>query len=540
MNRTKSNKKVIVILLILVICSAGLLAGMIWFVSSHFFVGGRAYSYKAQELDLRNQIVSVAEYEAIREKLPECDIRWNIPFQNSAYPDDTTSLSVRSLSDDDLNVLNYFENLADVDAVGCRDYEQLCKLKEQNPDIRLSYMVSIGGKEYPQDASSVICTDLTDEDIALMAYLPELRHVDASDCRVYEQIGKLTQTYPDLDVSYCVELMGQTYTEADTAASFRNPDVDVLLEKLAWLPHVETVHLVEPSASAEVLRQLMESYPDITFTWDKTVLGKTFHSGETEYDLTGTNLVEVKVPAWGSPLDAGETARVIETVEKTMAYFPNAEKVILPACAFENETMAAFREKMRPEYKVVWTVYVTKKPVRTDQEVIHSSAYQVCFIDEQSQDLKYCEDAVVVDIGHSYVKNIEWVKGMPNLKYLILTHNWIKDLTPLSSCKKLVYLEMFWNDHIPDYTPILGCTALEDLNISATFADIEPLHQMTWLKNLWANCKGITAEEDARLKESLPNTTVMTTGGSYTTGGWRQVQGYYDMRDIMGLPYNHW
>jgi hypothetical protein len=69
--------------------------------------------------------------------------------------------------------------------------------------------------------------------------------------------------------------------------------------------------------------------------------------------------------------------------------------------------MAAFREEMRPEYKVVWTVFVTKKPVRTDQEVIHSSAYEVCFIDEQSQDLFYCEDAIVVDIGHSYVKNIE-------------------------------------------------------------------------------------------------------------------------------------
>ena len=34
--------------------------------------------------------------------------------------------------------------------------------------------------------------------------------------------------------------------------------------------------------------------------------------------------------------------------------------------------------------------------------------------------------------------------------------------------------------------------------------------------------------------------TVMTTGGSYTTNGWRQVQGYYDMRDLMGLPYNTW
>jgi hypothetical protein len=67
-----------------------------------------------------------------------------------------------------------------------------------------------------------------------------------------------------------------------------------------------------------------------------------------------------------------------------------------------------------------------------------------------------------------------------------------------------------------------------------------PLYQMTWLKNLWANCKGITAAEDEALREALPNTTIMTRGGDYTTGGWREIQGYYDMRDFMGLPYNHW
>ena len=540
MSRKKSNKKTIAVLLVLVIVSAALLGGMVWFMNSHFFVGGKAYPNKAQELDLRNQSVSVAEYDAIQEKLPDCTIQWNIPFQNSTYPNDTTSLSVRSLSEADLKVLSYFENLKEIDAVGCRDYEELEKLREQNPGLQLKYTVTIDGQEYPQDAASVTCTDLTDEEIALMAYLPDLESVDASECRNYEQIGKLTQAIPGLAVSYRVELMGQTFTEKDTAATFQNPDIGALMEKLAWLPHMETVHLVEPGASAESLRQLMDAYPGVTFTWDKTVLGKTFYSGDVEYDLTDSNLAVVTAPAWAYPLDAGETAEITEAVEAAMAYFPNAEKVILPACAFDNETMSAFREKMRPEYKVVWTVYVTKKPVRTDQEVIHSSAYQVCFIDEQSQDLKYCEDAVVVDIGHSYVKDISWVRGMPNLKYLILTHNWVKDLTPLESCKKLVYLELYWNDWIPDYTPLQGCTALEDLNVSGTYADIEPLTKMTWLKNLWANRCNLTEAESQMLEDALPNTKVVSREGMYTGGGWREVQGYYDMRDIMGLPYNHW
>lgn len=540
MARRKTNKAPIIILLVVLLLVAVLLGGMIWFVSNHFFVGGRAYANDAQQLDLRGERISIEEYEAIRTRLPEADIRWDIPFQGNPRPDDTTALTVSSLNQGDLDALSYFKQLKSVDATACRDYEMIRGLQARYPDVDVDYTVVIGGQEYGRAAQAVVCADLTDEDIALMAMLPQLKTVDANGCSDPDRIAALSAAFPGIHVSYEVHVLGQTYTEADVSATFSDPDLQELKAGLACLPGMEKVHLVEPTSSPEELRQLMADFPDITFTWDKTVLGKTFNSAETIYDLSEIALTQTPSYNWRAALDEAETARITSVVEEAMAWFPNAEKVILPPYAFHNETMGAFREKMRPEYKTVWTVYVTSKPVRTDQEVIHSSAYQVCFIDEQSQDLYYCEDAIVVDIGHSYVKDVSWVRGMPKLKYLILTHNWIKDLTPLSTCKNLVYLELYWNDHIPDYSPLLECTALEDLNVSGSFADIEPLYKMTWLKNLWANCKGITPEEDAALKAALPNTTVMTTGGSYTTNGWRQVQGYYDMRDIMGLPYNTW
>lgn len=541
MGRRKRNNAPVIILLILFLLAASLLGGMIWFMSTHFFVGGKAYANDAQSLDLRDQKMTVAQYEAVREKLPECKIRWNVPFQNSVYSNDSTGLTVQSLSDADLQMLAYFDHLEQIDAAGCRDYDQLKKLKEQYPDVELTYTVDIDGQIYSQDADTVVCRELTDSDIEMMALLPELKTVNASECRAYEQIGKLSASFPHLEVSYRVELMGEVFTEEDTSVIFSNPDVDALLEKLAWLPHVKTVHLVEPAASAEKLRLLMETYPDITFTWDKTVLGKTFNSAAVEYDLTGLSLSATREPRYTlEPMPADETAQIIRTVKEAMEYFPNAEKVILPAYRFDNEIVASYREEMRPEYKVVWTVYVTGKKVRTDQEVIHSSAYKVCFIDELSQDLYYCEDAVVVDIGHSYVKNIEWVRGMPNLKYLILTHNWVKDITPLESCKKLIYLELYWNDYIPDYTPLLGCTALKDLNVSGTFADPEPLAQMTWLENLWATQTRWSRAEEQMLIDSLPNTQLKFGMIDYSAGGWRDVPRYFEMRDIMGLGYNTW
>ena len=541
MSRRKSNKAPIIVLLVLVILAAGLLGGVVWFVNTHFFVGGKPYANDTQALDLRGQKISMEEYHAICQRLPEAQIRWDVPFQGTAHPDDTTGLSIQTLSDQDLETLSYFKNLKTVDASGCREYTQIQKLKEQYPNVSVKYTVAIGGKEYSHDAQKVVVSELTDEEIALMAYLPELKEVDASACRNYEQIGKLMEQHPELEMSYQVELLGKTYTEDDTTAEFVDPDVNVLLESLAWLPHMEAVTFTtEPTASAESLRKLVDAYPDITFNWSKTVLGKTFSTADTELDLAGTTVDNVTYSEWAKPIDEAQTAEVIQTVKEAMAYFPYAEKVIFPAHFYHNETMSAFREEMRSEYKVAWYVHITKKPVRTDQEIIHSSAMQVCLIDEQSYDLMYCEDAVVVDIGHSYVKYIEWVRYMPKLKYLVLAHNWIKDLTPISTCKNLVYLELFWNKHIPDYTPLLECTSLIDLNISGSPADPTPLTQMTWLRNLWCNRCPFSAETQEMLRNALPNTRLEFHGGTYTSLGWRETQGYYDMRDYMGLPYNHW
>ena len=66
------------------------------------------------------------------------------------------------------------------------------------------------------------------------------------------------------------------------------------------------------------------------------------------------------------------------------------------------------------------------------------------------------------------------------------------------------------------------------------------LNYLTWLETLFANRCNLTEKESQMLENALPDTKVVSREGMYTGGGWRQVQGYYDMRDIMGLPYNTW
>lgn len=519
--RRKSSKALIIVLLVLVLLLGALCAGMLCFLKNNFFVDGMVYPRNAEFLNLRNSDISLEEYEVIRAELPDCEIYWNVPFQNTTYVEDTTEITVNKLSAEDVVRLDYLTELKTVHAEGCLDYEQLLALQQRRPELAIHYTVTVDGQDYAEDASGLTITDITGEEIALLEYLPEVTSVNADACQDYDMLLALQQAHPDYQISYTVPIAGEEYDESTTELAFTDPDVAELTAMLQYLPRLQSVHITNPTCEAEAIIALADAYPAVDISWERKAFGQTVTSKDTEVDISGTALES------------------LDQVADAFVYFPNLEKVIMCDCGFDNETMAAFREKMRPEYKVVWSVVVTGVTVRTDETIFHSSAHGVAMIDEQTYDLYYCEDMIVVDVGHSMIKYIPWVEGMPNLKYLILADNWLKDISPISSCKNLVYLELFINTHLDDLTPLLGCTALEDLSVASTFADVDGLEQMTWLKNLWLNGTPVTSAEKNLLTESLPDTYI-SFDGSTTGGGWRELQNYFDMRDLMGLPYNKW
>ena len=208
--------------------------------------------------------------------------------------------------------------------------------------------------------------------------------------------------------------------------------------------------------------------------------------------------------------------------------------------------MAAFREAHREDYKVVWTVDCGTMVASTDTTYFMPYKYGVAyFFDKYTVNLRYCEDVVAVDLGHMSIHNADFAQYMPNLKYLILAHTQIADITPLQHCKSLLFLELDWSV-VKDYTPLKGCTALEDLNLSKTFAPIDPILEMDWLKHLWITDRG----EDVKAKlietfgppwetdeERKSQTQIYLEGASTVSGGWRELQNYFDMRDALNMRY---
>jgi hypothetical protein len=196
------------------------------------------------------------------------------------------------------------------------------------------------------------------------------------------------------------------------------------------------------------------------------------------------------------------------------------------------------------DVRFVWTLKVQDCYLRTDTEYFYPWKLKHT-MDAKNEDmelLKYCPDIISVDIGHMwFITDCEWVKYIPKLEYLILGETRISDLGPLSQCKNLKFLEIF-TIPVTDYSPLIGCTALEDLNLGRTYGDPAPLTQMTWLKNVWwANVHGTSglpcSNAKAVLTEALPNTNLRFDLEHPTADGWRKLENYFNMRDVMGVHY---
>lgn len=537
--KEKKLNPVLLIVLAVVLLAVGI---AVWFLLTHVRVAGAFYSRNADVLDLRFANITTADYDKLRKKAPDSEILWRIPFQGKTYDQNTDALSVTSLTDEDVAALDYFTRLKTVEAQDCTDYAQLAALAARRPEVTVNYAVTIDGREYDQNTAVVSVSGITEEEINLLTYLPELTAVTAVGCRTPEQMAKLRDFCQEKGITFALRFGAKTYP--DTVQELDVTGVtDSELELLQLLPELKTLHLVNPEADPATVTQLRSAYPQVSISWEVEIAGISFPDDTKEVDLSAA-LETTTQTAAGTKVTTGaqtteETKPAVtldlQDLEKKMSYLPDAEQVFLGKCGLDNEELAALRERVRDSYKLVWTVQLGKKlTARTDDTTFMPVREHVYyFLDDDAYNLRYCEDMLCVDVGHMGLTNIDFVKGMPHLQFLILAHNGqLQDISPISSCKELIFLELDWSA-VKDFTPLVGCTSLEDLNIGLTYPSVDPLMQMTWLKNLWMVDRG----GGYQLSQALPDTKIVATADATVGAGWRNLPNYYKMRDMLGMEY---
>lgn len=410
-----------------------------------------------KQIDLRNTGLTCQEYEMVREWFPDAQILWDIPFQGEYYDMTTESLTLTSLTEEDMAALAYFTGLKTISAEDCPDYKNLHDLRMQRSDLKISYRVPVGEERY-----SYTVTDLT---------LP----------------GVLAEE---------------------------------LIDTLAFLPNMQEVKLVEPLGPADRIRELVEAYPQVYFSWDLELAGFAVNERTETLDLSGIPMT-------------------VEEMDAVLPYLLNLTYVDMSFCGISNEEMDALNRRYE-NIQIVWTVMLGwNYYIRTDATTFMPGKDEYYPWGDHLYNLRYCTEMYAIDLGHSSISNCDFVAFMPHLKYLILADSTVRDLTPLTGLTELVYLEIFMMN-VYDLSPLLTLTALEDLNLAYTSGDPNIIAQMTWLKNVWwvhTEKKMLTPEQQQMLRDANPDCYYDFTSPSSTGGGWRELPNYYAQRDAFGMFY---
>lgn len=506
---------------ILVITLAVILAVSYFLLKNYVILGGQLFPKNQETLDLRNQAITAAEYETLGWKIPRTNIIWSVPMAGNYFDSSSTEITVTRFSDGDVGCLRYFPNLKTVDAGSCTDYAALKKAYLEYPNITFRYQIPVAGTLYDPDTTTVTVSSLSQADVSNLENMPCLTEVDGRSCKEFTLMQQLEQSHPQWRVEYLQAIGGTPFSADDVELEVTGAAYAELNVGLAAMPKLQTLTIHDPDATGAELQQLRAEYPSVSIHWDVSFFGKTFRDDAAEVDISN------------APISGIDQAKEIAD------RFPQLQKLIVDSGSIDNEEMAAYREEVRSQYKVVWTVVFTSNcKSRTDEtKFMPIDQGEYYFKEEHVAPLRYCEDMVCIDLGHSTIKTIDFVSYMPHLKYLILAWTQVQHIDPIENCKELIYLEI---DHciIRDYTPLLGCTALQDINISDAQADasIEPIKQMTWLKNLWVGER--SAYDQYALIDALPDTNVVISNPSTASGhGWRNLPNYYAMRDYLGREY---
>ena len=496
-----------------------------------------AYFRNLQSLDATAAPLTAAQYEIIRAALPNAAIRWCVPIGGGLYPSDSYSVQVGDFAQAEIPMFDYFGSLQEVDARSAQSYDAILALKEQRPDLSVLWRVPFSGSDYPQDAEEITVTDPTlsagDLDQAL-SRLPGVKLVSVPECPWTEsEKTALAEKYPQVDFRWTVSVLGEKFTSEQEELSFAgraltDADLAEIQDKLQYFPELRTIDFTDCGLTPDQLLPLQEAWPELELLFDFDLLGVKVNTADTLIDLSNI------------PMES------VEPVEKILPFMHHLEKVDMCDCGLSDEEMDGLN-KRHEATQFVWMLHIDYYKIRTDTTAFRASSNHYSSFDANSiKRLAYCENMIAMDLGHRLYfngVNLEFLRGMPHVKYLILMQCYAMDLSPLADCKELVWLELNLS-LAKDITPLKGCDSLHDLNITFLPLDsqsaCDTIAAMPQLERVWYSKGQFTDAQVETMQSANPDLLLHCVYGPTTSSSedpWRFDQDYYDMRDEMNMFY---
>lgn len=412
--------------------------------------------------------------------------------------------------------------LVRLDATGSTCYTELEQLIRDNPKIQVTYQVYLNG-DGDDIALSPDCVSLDLSDgsylpslISLAPHLPALKDIRlAPDIAEASQADALKDAYPEATLTYSMHLMDELYpyeTEEVTLRGIGHDDIQSLQEALARFTSLKIAYLPESEndLSLEDALQLAEDCPVVCPQYMIELFGQSLSMDAERIELEN--------------LEIGDSG--LDQLRDLLPYFRQLQYLKLDSCGVSNEAMAQLRDDY-PDIKVVWRVFFGNYHCLTDTEMIWATGGSVN--DTSSKVLKYCTDVKYLDLGHNLMTHVDFLSYMPKLEVAVLAISWIEDITPISACTELEYLELF-STRVTDFTPLAQCTHLKHLNVSHSVntsnlaiarTDISPLYDLPELERFYCTMSNVPQEQQDEMIARHPDCEIEFRWVDPAEGAWR-------------------
>ena len=294
--KRKNKKGLIIALGVVAVLMAAVVGVFAWTAVRYHIVDAKLYAKDLETLDLRGQTIRVNHYRKLSEKMPDCEIRWDIPFQDGVLENDVREITVTALTEKDVERLDYAEKLEIVHAEECRDYDALTQLRHRRPEVEVRYNVAFSAGSFAWDVETLLLNAVAEEDIQLLKYLPNLKTA-ALETGSYDRqtVEAFRSAVRDAGMEFGVVLGGEIISDTETALEITDM-AEEELPLLAYLPALKQLKLENPNASPEALQALRK----------EQVLPFPFPSGTQSHQM----------PAC-MPYSAGQRLRALRRLEQS-------------------------------------------------------------------------------------------------------------------------------------------------------------------------------------------------------------------------------
>lgn len=456
----------------------------------------------------------------------------SIPLTGDAAVKDIT----QTVTADTISQLDRYPHLESADLSGSTCYDAILHYIRSHPRVDVVFTVDLGGtsvKNTTRDLTLNNGSYTYDTLRSNLKYITELEHLTLTGTNLTAaQLFTLITENPGLDINFTQTI--QTTAPDDTVRAVDLSMAENLPDILRQFPNICYVELMRPDGTSgytmEQVKHLQDSFPGVTFHYTFSLFGKTLSTTDKKVEYANQSIG-----------DKGESQ-----IRAALDILDNCTYFKLDGCGLSNSVLAKLRSDY-PNTEIVWRIYVWKRSWLTDTEVLRA-VYHVD--DSNSYPFRYLTRVKYMDLGHNTeMVDISFCAYMPDLEIAILSGAPIKDLSPLSNCKKLEFLEVAWCGHISDVSPLAGCTQLKYLNVGHTrvkdFSSLTglDLKMLSYVNS--ANRVGFTEYHWEQIQAQFPtcwitynpladnDATPYSKGWRYTeAGGYTPI--YRKARDVFG------